>query len=140
MDALALAKLSLKPQDPAQAARAEAQDVAHQFEAVFVKTLVGALRSTASVGGEAGGMFGDGPGADTYAGWFDQNVAEQLAKSGGLGVASAVLSDMERHGAIASEEQVAARQDASRALRRVADDEQRVQTRTADAGGFDVVL
>ena len=104
MDALSLAKLSLKPKDAGQEARAKAVEVAHQFEAVFVKTLVGALRSTASVGGEEGGMFGDGPGADTYAGWFDQNVAEQLAKTGGLGVASSVLDDMERHGAIESDE------------------------------------
>ena len=85
MDPLALAKLSLKPQDPAQQARAEAEDVANQFEAVFVKTLVGALRSTASVGGEEGGMFGDGPGADTYAGWFDQNVATSSPRAAGSG-------------------------------------------------------
>jgi flagellar protein FlgJ len=140
MDALALAKLSLKPKDAAQEARAEAEKVAHQFEAVFVKTLVGALRSTASVGGEGGGMFGDGPGADTYAGWFDQNVADHLAETGGLGVASAVLSDMERHGALASEEQTSGRREAASRLRRAAEDGERLTSANAKKGGFDVVL
>ena len=140
MDALALAKLSLKPKDAVQEARAEAEDVAQQFEAVFVKTLVGALRSTASVGGEDGGMFGDGPGADTYAGWFDQNVADQLAKTGGLGVASSVLADMECHGELESVEQRGARRDASDELRRAADLQRRAQTAAATQEGLDVVL
>ena len=140
MDALSLAKLSLKPKDAGQEARAKAVEVAHQFEAVFVKTLVGALRSTASVGGEEGGMFGDGPGADTYAGWFDQNVAEQLAKTGGLGVASSVLDDMERHGAIESDEQDSARREAAAGLRRASTEQQRLTASTANKGGVDVVL
>lgn len=134
MDPLALAKLSLKPQDPAQQARAEAQDVANQFEAVFVKTLVGALRSTASVGGEEGGMFGDGPGADTYAGWFDQNVADELSKSGGLGVATSILADMERHGQLDKDKEATA------ALRRAAAEEHLTAAAAAKKGGYDVVL
>ena len=134
MDPLALAKMSLKPQDPAQQARAEAQDVANQFEAVFVKTLVGALRSTASVGGEEGGMFGDGPGADTYAGWFDQNVADELAENGGLGVATSILADMERHGQLDKDKEATA------ALRRAAAEEHLTAAAAAKKGGYDVVL
>lgn len=133
MDHLAIETMSLKPQNAAQSDRAKAEKVANQFEAVFVKTLVGALRSTSSLGGE-GGMFGKGPGADTYAGWFDQNVADELASTGGIGIASSLLADMERHGAIGKDEEAAAK------LRRVAANEQLMASKAANTGGFDVVL
>jgi len=132
MDPLAIETMSLKPQDAAQTERAKAEKVANQFEAVFVKTLVGALRSTSSLGGE-GGMFGKGPGADTYAGWFDQNVASELARTGGIGIASSLMADMERHGAIEPDVEAAAR------LKRMAAKEQ-MTAAMASKGGFDVVL
>lgn len=134
MDTLAIETMSLKPQDAAQTERAKAEKVANQFEAVFVKTLVGALRSTSSLGGEGGGMFGKGPGADTYAGWFDQNVAEQLSRGGGIGIASTLMADMERHGAIEPDTEAAEK------LRRIAANEQLMATKAATNGGFDVVL
>ena len=98
MGPLGIETLSLRPVDAAGRERAKAVEVADTFEALFVKTLVQSLRQTATVGGES--MFGSGPGADTYAGWFDQNVAEQLTRSGGLGIAATLLQDMERHGEI----------------------------------------
>ena len=61
MNPLAIETMSMNPLDAQQKARAKAEKVANEFEAVFVKTLVGALRSTASIGGEGGGMFGEGP-------------------------------------------------------------------------------
>ncbi|MFN3243334.1 MAG: rod-binding protein [Planctomycetota bacterium] len=133
MDTLAIETMSLKPQDAAQNERSKAEKVANQFEAVFVKTLVGALRSTSSLGGE-GGMFGKGPGADTYAGWFDQNVANELARSGGIGIASSLMADMERHGAIEPDREAAEK------LRRVAAKEQWMAAKATTNGGFDVVL
>ena len=139
MDPLAVHKMSLKPQTAAQQDRAKAEKVANQFEAVFVKTLVGALRQTSSFGGE-GGMFGSGPGSDTFTGWFDQNVADHLAETGGLGVASAVLSDMERHGALESVEQTSECREVASRLRRAAADGPRLTSANAQKGGFDVVL
>ena len=79
-------------------------------------------------------MFGKGPGADTYAGWFDQNVAAQLSRGGGIGIASTLMADMERHGAIEPDTEAAEK------LRRIAAKEQLMATKAATNGGFDVVL
>ena len=134
MDNVAISKLSLKPQTASQQARAKAEDVANQFEAVFVQMLVSTLRSTASLGGEEGGMFGQGPGSDTYAGWFDKNVADELTAAGGVGVARSLIADMERHGAL---EQPTAH---ARALENAADDSRWQAAEAVNKGGFDVVL
>ena len=102
MDALKLATMSLNPKTPAQKERGKATEIAGQFETIFVKTMVSSLRSTASIGGDGGGMFGDGPGSDTFTDWLDQNLAEQLIQDGGFGIATSLISDMERHGEISS--------------------------------------
>lgn len=97
MDPLArLQTGKLHPVDRNTAQRQRATEVAGQFEEVFVRTLVQGMRQTASIGGDSG-IFGSGPGADTYADWFDQNLATQLGKGGGIGIATTVLHDMERH-------------------------------------------
>ena len=96
--ALALEKMSLRPGDRTQKERAHAEQVAQQFETMFVRTLVSSLRQTGSVGGEGGGMFGSGPGADTYADWFDQNLAEKVGAAGHLGIKETLLADFERNG------------------------------------------
>jgi Rod binding domain-containing protein len=88
------------PGTEADKARRHAAGVAEQFEELFVRTLVGSLRQTSSMGG-SGGMFGDGPGASTYADWFDQNVAEQITKSSHVGIADQLMRDFERSGEIA---------------------------------------
>ena len=134
MDRLAPNNLSLRPETAGQKARAKAEDVANQFEAVFVQMLVSTLRSTASLGGEEGGMFGQGPGAETYAGWFDKNVADELTKAGGMGVATSLIADMERHGALAKPDRAAA------ALEQAADESRWKAADAAHKGGFDVVL
>lgn len=98
MDAPRLDRASLHPLDHGQRERQRAAKVADQFEAVFVRTMVASLRQTAVVGG--GGMFGSGPGADVYADWFDQNLAEQIGRSGHVGIAAQLLRDFERAGAL----------------------------------------
>jgi Rod binding domain-containing protein len=60
------------------AQRATARGKVQQFEELFVQQMVGALRQSAGFGDEDGGLFGNGPGADTYAQWFDQNLAHQV--------------------------------------------------------------
>jgi Rod binding domain-containing protein len=97
MDSLRLETLSLKPKSSDDSARQHAAGVADQFEAIFVRTMVQSLRQSATVGGE-GGMFGSGPGADTYADWFDQNLADRLAKNGGIGIKEALMAEFERSG------------------------------------------
>ena len=66
-------------------ARLEGGDVdavAREFESLFASMLVKEMRNSLSEG-----LFGDGPGADTYAGWFDQHVGRQLADAGALDLA-----------------------------------------------------
>jgi Rod binding domain-containing protein len=75
---------------------AAARDVAGKFEGVFVRTMVQSLRQSSQMGGEGGGLFGDGPGADTYADWFDDNIATQVSKGGRVGIADHLMRDLER--------------------------------------------
>lgn len=98
MDTLRLETMTLgKPGETQRAAkeRQEAERVAGQFEALFVRSMVASLRQSSSMGGE-GGMFGSGPGADTYADWFDDNLATQLSKSGGIGIKESLLREFEQ--------------------------------------------
>ena len=103
MDTLRVETMSLNPKSSAEKGRAKAEKVADQFEAVFVKTFVSAMRQTAALGGEEGGMFGKGPGSDTYASWFDDNVSAELARTGGIGISKALLGEMERAGKVAKD-------------------------------------
>lgn len=86
--------------DPASRAtkqRQKALEVAQQFEEVFVRSLVSSMRESSSLGGEESGMFGSGPGADTYSGWFDQHMSENLMSDGGIGVTDVLMREFERH-------------------------------------------
>jgi len=103
MEGLRIETMSLNPKSDAAKSREKAEKVADQFEAVFVKTFVSAMRQTAAFNGEEGGMFGNGPGADTYASWFDDNVSSELARTGGIGIAKALLTEMERDGKVAKD-------------------------------------
>jgi len=105
MDALRVETMSLNPKSDATKSREKAQKTADQFEAVFVKTFVSAMRETAALGGDEGGMFGSGPGADTYASWFDDNVSSELARTGGIGIAKALMTEMERDGTVAKDKE-----------------------------------
>lgn len=140
MGPLAIETMSMRGAGSAADKRQEkAEKVATQFEAVFVRTMVGSLRQTSSVGGES--MFGSGPGADTYADWFDQNLADQIAGSSRIGIKEQLLADFEHNGEIAHrQKQVAAA--ATKALEAVkaAQRANLVTARTLGTGGSDVVL
>ncbi len=97
MDALALQTMRMKPETASEKERHHAEDVAKQFETIFVRTLVSSLRQTSGVGGD-GGMFGSGPGSDTYADWFDQNLAEKVTSSAKVGIEEQLMRDFERNG------------------------------------------
>lgn len=112
--------------------RARAAQTAAQFEQIFVRTMVQSLRSTSSIG-EGGGMFGDGPGADTFGDWFDANLTEQISRTSRIGIEEALLADLERHGQIPKDLDArtqAARSAAGSGVLRAAEAQ----------GGLDVVL
>lgn len=92
--------LKAAPRTPEQQ-RAEAWKTAVQFEKVFVQEMLSGLRKTAELGGEDGGpfasgLFGSGPGSETYTEWFDDSLAEQVVKTGRLGIADQIMEEFER--------------------------------------------
>lgn len=97
MDVPGIEHMRLNAKSPAATERQRAEAVAQDFEAVFVRTLVGSLRQSATLGGE-GGMFGSGPGADTYADWFDEHLATSISKNGRLGIAQQLMREFDRDG------------------------------------------
>lgn len=111
--------------------RADAERAAAQFEQLFVRSMVSSMRATASLG-EGGGMFGSGPGSDTFSDWFDQNLAEQISRTTGVGIEEALLADLERHGEIAPAA-------AAQAARAAADRTRFTTLRAQGTGGLDVV-
>lgn len=83
------------PQSQGQGKRAQALEVASQFEQLFVRSMVQDMRKTAEFGGDGEGMFGGGPGSDTYSDWFDQNLAEHISKSGQVGIKDTLMREFE---------------------------------------------
>ena len=92
---------------PTVTPREEAQKVASQFEAIFVQQIVSKMREGANVMGGSS-MFGEGPGADTYASWFDTYMSEHLADTGRVGVADSLMRHFEDLGQITAAEDDAA--------------------------------
>jgi Rod binding domain-containing protein len=131
MDVSRINRMTNGPQvDPE---RARAEKTAMQFEQIFVRSMVQTLRSSASIGGEGGGMFGDGPGADTFADWFDQNLSERISSTSKIGIKDKLLADLERHGQIPQDLDLKAQ-----AARKAAES---ASLRATDAkGGCNVVL
>lgn len=113
--------------------RQRAERTATQFEQLFVRTMVQSLRTSSSLGGEEGGMFGSGPGADTYADWFDQNLTEQISRTTEIGIKRQLLADLERHG------QIPAAEAAANKARHAADATSLRATTTLAKGGIDVL-
>jgi Rod binding domain-containing protein len=61
--------------------------VAQQLEGVFMSMLVEQMRSSMT----EDGLFGSGPGADTYGGLFDRYIGESMSKGSRLGIAEMVV-------------------------------------------------
>jgi Rod binding domain-containing protein len=87
---------TLHPHSADDKTRQDAQQVATQFEELFVGMMVQDLRKTAQFGGDEDGLFGSGPGADTYADWFDQNLAQDISKNGRVGITDVLMKEFER--------------------------------------------
>lgn len=86
IDALAIAPAD-GPGAPPGAAEA-----ARGVESIFLSLLVSELRKAG--GGE--GLFGGGTGAGVFEGFFDRIIGEQLAGSGGIGLAAAIEENLSR--------------------------------------------
>jgi Rod binding domain-containing protein len=69
--------------DPGQTAK--------QFETLFATLLVRELRRSMPEQ-----LFGSGPGADVYEGWFDEHLGQTLAERDALGIAGMVKTALER--------------------------------------------
>jgi Rod binding domain-containing protein len=73
------------------AARGDAEETARQFETLLGTLLVRELRRSMPKG-----MFGDGPGAEVYEGWFDEQLGTALGQRDALGIAELVRSTLVR--------------------------------------------
>ena len=97
-DELELPKPSLpSPEDARIADLKRAADkgdtgaTARQFETLFGVMLVRELRRVMP-----DGLFGSGPGADVYEGWFDEHLGQALGAHDALGIAGMVKSALTR--------------------------------------------
>ncbi|MCA8955321.1 MAG: rod-binding protein [Planctomycetes bacterium] len=75
--------------------REQALAVAHKFEEILARQMVGTFRESTLIG-EEGGMFGGGAGSSTYAAWFDEHMAAHVTRNRGLGVAQGIMRYLER--------------------------------------------
>lgn len=62
---------------------------AEKLEALFATMLVKEMRRSLP-----NGFFGEGSGADTYNGWFDEHLGAALARSGALDLAGMVKTSL----------------------------------------------
>jgi Rod binding domain-containing protein len=81
--------------DPGKSLRAEALDTARQFEQIFIQQMLEGMRKSANIAG-GDGLFGGGPGNDTYSQWFDNHLAEHLSRHGKMGIAETLMKEFER--------------------------------------------
>ena len=68
---------------------------ARQFEKIFAGMMVKGMRESGKVAGGAG-IFGEGPGSDTYSDWFDNLLSDRLSANGGLGLQTKLIKQWER--------------------------------------------
>lgn len=73
---------------------------AREMEALFATMLVSELRK-----GLGEGFFGDGAGADTFNGWFDEQIGTSIASRGSLGLADQIRESIIREQGAARAEQ-----------------------------------
>jgi Rod binding domain-containing protein len=89
-----LASTAFMTGDPDQLRNAKPEQLATQFESVFVSMLLKEMRQ-ASPPGE--GLF-PGDSSDTYGGMFDMYMGQHLAQQGGIGLAASIQAAIEKKG------------------------------------------
>lgn len=76
------------------------ETVAREMESLFATMLVSELRK-----GLGEGFFGGGAGADTFNGWFDEQIGASLASRSSLGLADQIRESIVREQAAAAADQ-----------------------------------
>lgn len=66
------------------------REAAEKFEAVFVNTMLESMFA----GIETDGLFGGGHGEKVYRSMLNEQYANQIAKSGGIGIADQLYAEM----------------------------------------------
>ena len=80
-----------KPVTASSADRDALAQAAKSFEAIFTRKMLGSMRQ-ASLGEDLAG----GSGVDQFREMSDANMADDLAKKGGLGIAQLILQQLDR--------------------------------------------
>lgn len=91
-DILAARKARLPDDVSVIETRAQAEEVAQQFERMFIAEMLQPMFS----GIETDGPFGGGQGEDVFRPMLLDQYAEAVAKGGGVGIADAVLKEILR--------------------------------------------
>jgi Rod binding domain-containing protein len=92
VDLLAARKARLPTDVSAVQTRAQAEEIAQQFERMFITEMLQPMFS----GIETDGPFGGGQGEDVFRPMLLDQYADAVARGGGVGVADAVLKEILR--------------------------------------------
>jgi Rod binding domain-containing protein len=92
VDVLAARKAKLPTDMSGIQTRAQAEQVAQQFERMFITEMLQPMFS----GIETDGPFGGGQGEDVFRPMLIDQYADAVAKGGGVGIADAVLKEILR--------------------------------------------
>ena len=85
-----ISSVSTAAQSPASAEKAQLKEVAKQFEAIFLRQMIGTMRQ--SGGGE--GIF-DSSATEQFRDMSDARTADSMAEKGALGIAEMLLRQYE---------------------------------------------
>jgi peptidoglycan hydrolase FlgJ len=92
VDLLAARKARLPTDVSAVQTRAQAEEIAQQFERMFITEMLQPMFS----GIETDGPFGGGQGEDVFRPMLLDQYADAVARGGGVGIADAVLKEILR--------------------------------------------
>ncbi|HSR50121.1 MAG TPA: rod-binding protein [Acidobacteriota bacterium] len=92
IDTLSAVTSDIRLKDAVQRPQASLEEMAQQFEAVFVAQVLKVMRE--SVG--SSGLFEDAPGKDVHMSMLDQHLAQELVRQGGFGLAEQMRQHLEK--------------------------------------------
>jgi flagellar protein FlgJ len=75
----------------------DVKEATQGFEALFLTTL---LEQVTRGSGEEGGLVGNGPGSEVLRGLVEQTLAEQISRSGGIGLAERLVKEFQGRGVV----------------------------------------
>ena len=78
-------------------ARPTTQEAATKFEAMFVQQIIKTMRETVRAI-NPNPLFGGGQDAQIFMSMFDEQLAKGIAEEGGLGLADALVEQLDSHG------------------------------------------